>query len=569
MDLSGLTTEDLQALSTGNMGKVSTEGLKHLVSLQPTPPPQVDPNLQSDDPITAGIRGGLNMVTAGNAPSILGAMNSPLGALKKAASFVGYEPDKGDADIANYLAERDKYRNVYDQSQKDYPKSTFAGQIAGGFVLPAEAMTTVGGGAAFGGLQGLGNSKANDLGSLTKDVGLGGAIGAGTNAVTNAVLPPVMDAIGNVAKPAADWASGKLRGVAEDLGIMHLKPTAGTSRMLGDKGLRSAAGEALDSGAIQPFSKVKSTAQRLDDLLDEVGATKGDITNSSTAQVDPSAVKGKIDQIIGKLKSAQGNNALVERLENEQNDIFSHYLPNEQPAPDAYAGLSGSDKNGIPSPESISLQTSEAEKAAAQGKVNYKLEGKPYNQAQNKIANAWRNAGRDAANDPAFNAANDSFHNLSNASNMADRASALQRGGLLEHMADVGLGTGGVTGLAMGHPAAMIPIAARMATKGRVASTGAYYANQASKGLGSMTADGISQGLQTAGKAAVLSTALPYATQHDPQRVIQQAAGSKFQAPLQSALQRGGDQSFAATYYMLHQQNPEFQKLMEQNVESQ
>jgi hypothetical protein len=141
-------------------------------------------------------------------------------------------------------------------------------------------------------------------------------------------------AIGKVLSPVADAISKRLKGTGVEAAKLHLRPTAGMKGAIGEQGLDDAAEESLKAGAIQPFSKAKTTAQNLDNLAEELGAVKGDIVNNSTAKIDPTEVAATAhNRIVKPMLSNSETEAAGEAMARRLEGFVDKYAPEGQATP--------------------------------------------------------------------------------------------------------------------------------------------------------------------------------------------------------------------------------------------
>lgn len=164
----------------------------------------------------------LRGASMGGADEILGAVESPMGALKQAGSYLdwvnGTKTNPNDPDIVKYKAERDFQRDVDKQVRKDSPKSYLGGGVIS--ALPAAAIAPVSGPAALGfaALQGAGagfmGSDSDKPTQQALDTGIGAGAGMVGQVVGQNVVAPVIKGAtnlvgGKVISPLSKYLGGK------------------------------------------------------------------------------------------------------------------------------------------------------------------------------------------------------------------------------------------------------------------------------------------------------------------------------------------------------------------------
>lgn len=287
---------------------------------------------QSPSTLEALGRSAVQGLTGGFGDEIIGAVHSPMGAVKSVAGLLGKDVS-GDTDVANYAKARDANRSANEAAFKAHPYASIAGTVAGSIPLTiatgglgeAAGLGELGAvsrgavqSAADAGLMGAGSTNADltrgDVGQFAKDVGKSSAAGFGVGGIAGK--------IGNALRPT------NLRETATDLAVKHLRPTPAMTRAIGKEGVRDAAREALDSGAIQWGTKADQTAENLNNLVNEVGATKGAMVEASTGKADPIAIADKFDrEVIAPLRGTSENAPVVKMLEEKKQAFLDTYAP--------------------------------------------------------------------------------------------------------------------------------------------------------------------------------------------------------------------------------------------------
>lgn len=179
--------------------------------------------LRTDNPIVAGVRGGLDAMTFGHVDELSGALANPVGAAK---ALIGKGSD--DSDVRDYQAERDVYRRVYDDAKKTYGNAFGIGGVAGAiagpgkFLAPLKGAKAVGAAGAVGALTGEGMSRAEladkEYGKLAVDTGIGGGVGLAAGYVGNKIGGAIANrAARKAAEKEAASAAAAAKASSEDI----------------------------------------------------------------------------------------------------------------------------------------------------------------------------------------------------------------------------------------------------------------------------------------------------------------------------------------------------------------
>lgn len=170
-----------------------------------------------------------------------------------------------------YKAARDHERTALKQQEKEHPTASGVGDVVGMVGSPinkiAKPLGLVGGGAAIGGINALGNSDKEDLGGLAKDTALGAGLGAGVGVGLGKVTPYVEAGVDKVAKGT--------RSLAEKFGARALGAERGTIKSLGINKVKDAAGQMLDNGGFSPLANTDDLISRNAALKDKGGQMMG------------------------------------------------------------------------------------------------------------------------------------------------------------------------------------------------------------------------------------------------------------------------------------------------------
>lgn len=320
VDLTKLSDADLQALHSGDLTKVSDAGLAMLHSSAPKAAASVPENKDYQaGKQAAGWKQGLASVANGPlmgfGDEVLGAVGGAYDTLKQSNPFgdkvssVGLNGlvrgDQPKTFAENYRANRDAVRGMQDNQAEVNPITTavtqtmasspllvyngvgalgakIAPKIAEGSNLLIRMLKGGATAAAYGGVQGAGNSTAEDVGGVLKDAatsaGTSAALGAGTVPVAGAIRAVGGNALQRVSSSsAADYAKQK---IAEALS-------------------RDARGTVVQNGSSNPILQVASRFTKLGDEA-TVADAGGRNTNQllDTLATLPGQTKDAAEQLI-------------------------------------------------------------------------------------------------------------------------------------------------------------------------------------------------------------------------------------------------------------------------------
>lgn len=258
--------------------------------------------------------------------------------------------------------------------------------------------------------------------------------------------------------PVGEFIKNRLKGLSTAAAKVHLRPTPAVKQALGEEGLDAAANEAMEQGAIRPFTKASTTADNLDAITDKLGFDKGEMLRNSDAVVDPAAI-----------------------AERAHNEVAAPMLANsEKEAAGAAMGRKLNRFVDKYAPEMPVSQLDEVKQAAQSG-VNY-MATSPQAVAGQEAQRGWANVLRKGVEEavPEVAPINQELHSLYNAQAMAGRTGALQNGGgLMGHMTDVAHGVNAARDISDGKILGPAMAIGRAITKGRVSSTVAAGARAA------------------------------------------------------------------------------------------
>ena len=136
-------------------------------------------------------------------------------------------------------------KNIRDRDRESFnanPKAAMASQIVGSLttapLMPASALNTVKGASAMGAAAGLGTSEADNLADLAKDTAIGGAIGGavqfGVNHAGKAAKDFVVDKGKKLFNLATELPDDAIKAIKENPGLYHASKNAKTINQLTD-----------------------------------------------------------------------------------------------------------------------------------------------------------------------------------------------------------------------------------------------------------------------------------------------------------------------------------------------
>lgn len=177
-----------------------------------------------------------------------------------------------------YEQARDESRAAYKEAQEANPLTYGAGEIGGAVgtaFVPglgalnaakgAKLATVVGKSALQGGLAGLGLSEADDLSGMAKDTALGLGLGATGGLLAEKVLMPAAGVVGSGIKKGAQYIDEKLpqhfgkivAGVPEEATERYLKNPKAVNEALSRDELAEVLLDEVPNPKINPFQKIK------------------------------------------------------------------------------------------------------------------------------------------------------------------------------------------------------------------------------------------------------------------------------------------------------------------------
>lgn len=279
---------------------------------------------------------------------LAGAMKSPIGAVKRAASYVGYRPDEKDTDVSEYTAERDESRRLDDLARKAHPKLFGSGELGGAIASSFVPGVGVAKGASLGkgllqsakigGLIGAGASKGDtalDLAGSTAGGALGGAAGHALGAAGAKALGVISKPVGKLGTKLKDFAENRAVKQAgamlkDERGLKHQNRLSKTGRML------------LDEGIVTPLARVEKVKARVEPMIQEAGEALGAVEakmdahhnglkelGADWALINPTQIASRMEaEIINPIRTspalggyAPGLSRMVRRLRDFGDDI--------------------------------------------------------------------------------------------------------------------------------------------------------------------------------------------------------------------------------------------------------
>lgn len=215
---------------------------------------------------------------------LFGFADEAMGAIKAAGDVLsGHDESFSD----RYEKRRDSYRKYFNESQKQNPKSHFAGELTSGVAtsfIPGVGLTQGGKIASLAvpsAVAGLGYSEEKGLGGQLQDAAIGGATGV----VTGKLFEKVENLVGS--------AKNKLKDFAQKEGANRLLKASGAMtgdfRRIDKRGpdARIEAAEWLSKNKAVPlFGDIEDVAKNTRRLKSEAGQEIGDILDSADSLRD-------------------------------------------------------------------------------------------------------------------------------------------------------------------------------------------------------------------------------------------------------------------------------------------
>lgn len=338
MDLSKLSTDDLQALKQGDLSRVSDAGLMHLKSSSGE---RSDSYLEGRD-APGALRGLLSVAggpTFGFADEIAGVVGGAYGAMTN--------PDGGGFQ-KQYAEVRDYVRGAQDYERETNPVVTGVTQAMASAPLMAVApLTRLAGGAAkvvqpigmvrqaaqaaragavYGGISGAGNSTAENATGTLEDAAKGAATSAALGAAAIPLQRGISSVSGNVAARVSDSAA-----------VQQAKAK------VAEAFARDGRGSVVQSGASNPIRQAQARFDRLGgeatvadaggnntrQLLDTLATLPGQ-TKQAAENMIHSRQAGRAGRIVGAADSALGTHGAkfqqtVEALDSARRQAAAPY----------------------------------------------------------------------------------------------------------------------------------------------------------------------------------------------------------------------------------------------------
>lgn len=525
-----------------------------------------------------------------------GLASAAYGAREAAPDVLHGDFSKG---LDTYRKNRDESRKVFEQSEKTNPRAALAGSIAPWLAAPAMG---VGGAAATGGAYGLANSKAdltklNDPEQLKKaalDTGIGTAIGGATGGLAKfAPKSTAAAATGALAGQMISPEHGALPGAMAGLALRGAASPAVTQYLTkkfnnsfldvleGDSELYMTNPEGVNSAMSNP-----EMAQKMADTLGDVQANTGNLANvaKSTLSGAREPVKGlDVNTVVGALDKFDNPDAkaLSQKIMDSYQQRIGGISP-EQNAEFLTQQEAGEVKKLLQGLGDFNSALPNSDKAAANfesGNLNRTLKGAnpDYDAAMGELSQNMQTKNALAQKfgiKRDFTGNNKSGYTFSDSTISALKdlvnSKKVDRARILDSLKEQGYGdlandiqntmaknalTGG--GAAQGSRKAKIFGAAGSAVG---ATVGSFLGGGLGAGVGATVGGAIG----AAGGGVIDKYGPQFAksmmdSQSTVQRLMSNPTTQKFAGPLQNALKRGQD-SFASTYYLMQQSDPEFRK---------
>jgi hypothetical protein len=325
MDLSKLSTEDLQALQRGELGRVSVDGLKYMQGVVvKDPQAERTAKIKQD----ANTYAGENVGEMSTTMKVLGGAKH---ALDKAALGVkGLLPqfvqDAGDS-VDRYFGAGGVNRELVDQGNAFVGQAGTPARVG---QIGADVAMTIAPGAA--GMR-LANAGISALPRAAQMIGTGGILpAAATGAAINAAIDP-----DNRGQAALTGAIGGAAGQAIGTGITRLAGGAFTptreARALMNQGVQPSVGQAT-GGRLNAWEQRASSMPFLGDLVDSARIRPLDEFQAAVLRRATGAAANNIDDA----------NAAVSRS-------YDAVVPSMRPTPDAVMRVQNSVRNAANNPE--------------------------------------------------------------------------------------------------------------------------------------------------------------------------------------------------------------------------
>lgn len=489
MDLSGLSDADVQALASGDMGKVSDEGLSHIMGGKTEPDYKGAAQAGSEHMGNAILQGYGPQAAAATEP-----LTTKIGDMMTGQNVSAQLPD--------YVHRRDENIQRLKTEEKNFPGSSTAGTVVGtlassapmgsaimkapavaglvgmaapeGAGLAAKGLALAGrtaGAAASAGLQGLITNPGDTEGEVNplqaEEHLKGGALSA-------AVAAP-LSLGGEAVQTAGEYLGPKVKDVAERLAYRALGPFKRGVNQTGYKA-NEIGRAALDNGVIGWVPRSGETlADRAAEASKTAGAKLGSITDELSG-LEGGAIKSGVsrDQIANNLKKELLVNSDIPGVE-ENNSKFAKWIEEFRQDPavrkmaekqdisyeDAakLAGMSGykQNQNPLTFKQLRQYKMDVGGSADQRGLIKWdRLKGADLpigeefhralygelKQGEEQGANAIEQAyyGQPTGR---FDAAKDQFEYLKDATKLAEKRSEAQRANKLLGLRDAMVGTGG------------------------------------------------------------------------------------------------------------------------------
>jgi hypothetical protein len=466
-----------------------------------------------------------------------------------------------------YNKARNQERKDLEKDTKDNPGVSLAANIGGSIVSPinkiTKGMSLAKGGAAIGGIYGLGGSDADNLADLAKDTAIGGAIGGTIGKVADVASPYIekgVTAVGNAAKSGA-----------ERFGARALGAERGTIKSMGQDKVQQLGRYALDEGLLTPLGStddiISRNAAKQAEGAGKMNSVYSQIDEAGASTFNPLEVAGKVDEKIGGFYRSPINKGETAQLENTLESILTRGADN------------------IPLTEAQVLKEELGKVANWKNSLNITDKEKMARDAYGIVNKAIDDAAQSGAEKIGVEGLKETlqqgkslYGSSKGAEQLLENKLAREQGNKLIGLTDWGvLGAGGAA-TAMTGGAAAIPTLALYGAKKGAEKYGAQ--------IGALSLDAFSKKLLASPQMLNLYQKSPAAFQnmaqklydqipksadqgsqnfnqtHNKEAMIQKTQGTKYQQVLANAAQKG-DASFAAAHYVLANRDPKYRELID------
>lgn len=536
-----------------------------------------DEGEEKADPLMSGIRKGLQGATAGlsdEAAGIVEGAGRALGVEGAGAGPIGDMKlsDEGptlDWEILRdaYKKARDKERGALKKDAKDNPVVSAVAEIGGAIASPINKLmpgaSMAKSGAVLGGITGLGNSEADNLGDMALDTGKGVALGGALGYAADKASPYLEKGVKAVGEGS--------RNLAKRFGARALGAERGTIKKLGADKVDELGAYALDEGLLSPLAStddvIARNAARQAEGAAKMNEVYSAIDDAGASTFNPLDVAGKVDESIGGFYRSPINRGETNQLENTLESI-----------------LMRGDGN-IPLKEAQVLKQELGKVANWKNNLNISEKERMAREAYGLVSGAIDDAAETGAKaigkeglEEILKQGKKLYGNSKGAEELLTNKFAREQGNKLFGLTDTIAGTGAVS--TMG-PAGLGVLAAKSAAERFGAQNAALGLNKVSKMLlkspkmldlyqkNPQAFQSLVQKLESHSNVIQLpraadkdNGAMNFNDSNSKDALLQKTQGSQYAQVLQNAA-NNGDQSLSAAHYVLSQRDPNYRKLIE------